>query len=250
MNRGLDGPDIVRGLEAAVILAVCGIEGLAVALVQVVAGFLAVHVLQLGLQVVLPGMRGRRDPLLDALHVVARDVPGFGMHDQVQLRVHGLGNRGREIDARAVERLAQDGLDLEPDARVKALLGHEDQTCHEALERVGAYEQPDLLAFLQFDDAHGRREEIVGLGLQQLVLGTGVEHVEQHLAGVARGRQARAPHDGIDLVAHERDRARPRHVCLRGIQPQDAPLAHDLAGRVEAAYADVVQVGGPMHGRA
>ena len=66
---------------------------------------------------------------------------------------------------------------------------------------------------------------------------------------VAPVQEARPLHHPLRLVPQHRDLPWARAVGGVGIEPEKAPLACDLAGRVEQLHPDVVEVRGPVHGR-
>ena len=83
-------------------------------------------------------------------------------------------------------------LEAAPELGVVALARHVDQARDEPGERIAAEEQPDLLPLLQVQDLLGDPEQLLLVGLEQLVARIGVEDVDQRLAGVAGRRQVRA----------------------------------------------------------
>ena len=154
------------------------------------------------------------------------------------------------LDLGAAERVLQDPLKAAPEVGVVAIARHVDQARHEPGERIAAQEQPDLLPLLEVQDLLSDPEQLVVVGLQQLVARIGLEDVGQRLAGVPRRRQVGALDHLRDLVAQQRNVARVAVVRGRGEQPEEAVLADDLAFGVEPLHPDVVEIDRAMHGRA
>ena len=93
-------------------------------------------------------------------------------------------------------------------------------------------------------------EELVLLDLEELVARIALEDVEERLAVVARGREARARHHVGDLAAQERDVARNAVVGGGGEEADEEPLARNLAVVAEFLDGDHVEVGRAMDRRA
>ena len=105
---------------------------------------------------------------------------------------------GRDLPG---ERLFEDRREAAAQLAVVALARHIDEAGDEALQRVAAHEQGDALALLQVEDADRGVEQLVLVGLEQLVARKRVEDVQQSLAVVARRRQPGALDDPADLAA-------------------------------------------------
>ena len=96
-----------------------------------------------------------------------------------------------------------------------------------------------------------RRAQQIVLGrLEQLVARIVVEDVDQRLAGVTSGSQARALDNICGLAPQQRDVSGFCAVRGRCEQPEEAVLAAHLAFRVEALDGDIVEIARPMHRRA
>ncbi len=67
---------------------------------------------------------------------------------------------------------------------------------------------------------------------------------------MAAGRQARALHHVGNLAAKQRDLGGIGAIGRRGEEPEKAIFPNDFALGVETLHCDVVEVAGPMHGRA
>src|SRR6266481_8820197 len=88
-----------------------------------------------------------------------------------------------------------------------ALARHIDKAGNVALQRVAADKYGDTLALLQVEDAGYRSEQLVLVGLEQLIARKRVEDVQQSLAVVACRRRSGALDDPADLEPQQRDRA-------------------------------------------
>ena len=74
------------------------------------------------------------------------------------------------------------------------------------MERVAADEQRDALPLLEVEDPDDRIEQLVFIGLEQLVAWKCVEDMQECLAVMARRRQARVLDDSPDFEPQQRDR--------------------------------------------
>ncbi len=100
----------------------------------------------------------------------------------------------------------------------------------------------NLATVLERKDAHGIIEQLVFADLEQFVARIGLENIEQRLAAVTEAWEAGTDQNCLDLAPQERDVTRAAVVGGRGVEPEKAVLADDLARRIEAFDADVVHV--------
>ena len=133
---------------------------------------------------------------------------------------------------------------------VEAIARQVDEAGEEAAERVAADEEPNALPLAEVEDPERDLEELVLRDLEELVARVRLEDLDERLVVVAALRQARALDHPLRLAAEDRDLPRARAVGGVRVEAEEAPLAGDLAGGVEALDADVVEVRGPVHGRA
>ena len=133
---------------------------------------------------------------------------------------------------------------------VEALPRDVDQDRDEAIEAVAPRQNAHARPLVELQHRQRKVIERVVVELEQLVARIILQHVDQRLAGMAVRIEAGAPHDGVDLAAQIRDRARRARIGGRREQPDDAELADELAVGVEALDADVVHVDVPVHARA
>ena len=206
-------------------------------------------------ELVVPGPRGGgevalQDAQVDAVVEHDRRVARRHPDDDVQPREHRVGDAGAVVDARAAEALEQDLLHLAADGAGVAVARQVDEAGDEAPVRVGPDEHPDLAAFLEVRDALDGLAELGQRRLEQLVARVGLERVDDRLAAVAGRVVAGALDHGLGLLPQDRHPHDALGVGRRREQPEQAVLADHLAVRVEAADADVVEVGGPVHPRA
>ena len=162
--------------------------------------------------------------------------------------------RRRELDRErirlAADPLLHDLLHALAQERVVAVARHVDQARDVASERIAVHEQGDVRPLLQAQHAHRRRQQVVLRHAEQLVARQRLEDVQQRLAVMAGGRQARPDDDVAHLAAQQRDVARRAVVGDRGEQPDEQPLADHLAVLVEPLHPDRVELHRAVHGRA
>ena len=224
-------------------------EGVAVAVAERPGPLLAELLGDGGAKVVGPRARRPGEARLDLREVVLGGCARLGVDDVVQSRQHRLRNAGRVVDTRPAEGLLQDLLDPLPVPRVEALPRQEDETRDEAAERVAADEEADAPALAEMEDPERDLEELVLRDLEQLVARIRLEDLDERLVVVAAAREPGPLDDVLRLAPEHRDLPRRRVVGGVRVEPEETALAGDLAARVEALDADVVEVGGPVHGR-
>ena len=245
----LDPVDVEHRLARREVLAVGAWERLAVPLEERGAVLLAELIREGIAKVVAPGARRRGEPGLDLADVVLRDRALLGVDDHVEAREHRLRDARRVVDARTAERLPKDVLDPLPILGVEPLARQVDQAGDEAFECVPADEQPHAPALAQVEDPERGLEELVLRDLEELIARVVLEDVEESLVVVAPQQQAGALDHLLRLPPEDGNVPRARAVGGMGVEPEEAPLAGHLAGVVEALDADVVEVGGTVHGR-
>ncbi len=133
---------------------------------------------------------------------------------------------------------------------VVALARHVDEAGNEALQRVGAHKYGDTLALLQVEDAGYGVEQLVLVGLEQLVARKRVEDVQQSLAVVTRRRQPGSLEDPADLEPQQRNRARTAAVGEGREKAEEDANAGDFTVRAEPPHSDGIHVSGPVNRRA
>ncbi len=215
-------------------------EGVAVALEQVAAARLAQLVEQRLAQVVRPRPRRGHEQSLHLARVEVGHLAPRDVGHEVQPHEHRLRDAGRVVDAPGARVAAEDRLDAAPVLGVEPVARHVDEQREEAPVRVAAGEQPQPLALAEVQDAHRRLEQLVVRDLEELVARVGVEDLEEPLLVVAPGRERRALEHRGDAPAQHRDLGGARAVGGVGVEAEEAALAD----------ADVVEVRGPVNGRA
>ncbi len=245
----LDPLDVRDCLASCEVLAIGAGERLAVALEERPGALLAELLRERVAEVVGPGSRRRREAGLDLGDVVLRSRARLRVDDEVDTREHRLGELRRVVDADAAQGLPEDLLDSPAIPRVEALARQVDETREEAGERVSADEEPHAPALVEVEDAERGLEQLVLRDLEQLVARVRLEDLDQRLVVVTALREPRSLDDALSLAAENGDL--PRALAVGGVrvEPEEPPLAGDLAGGVEALHADVVEVRGPVHGR-
>src|SRR6516225_8851188 len=91
---------------------------------------------------------------------------------------------------------------------VVTLKRHIDEARNKALERVTPNEQRDALSFLKVEDRDDRFEQLVCIGLEQLIAWEVVQDVQEGLAVMGRRCQPGPLNDLPDLEPEQRDRVR------------------------------------------
>ena len=137
--------------------------------------------------------------------------------------------------------------DLGADGAVVALARHEHQHRDEAVETVAPRQHAHARPLVELHDGDGEMVKRVLVDLEQFVARIVLEHVGQHLAEVARAFEAGAFLDVGDLAAQIRDAVRRARIGGGGEQADDAELADQIAGGVEALDADVIEIDAPVH---
>ncbi len=231
------------------LLAVPGRKGVGKLAIALDALRLAELLDERNLQVVGPAPCGADESRLQRPHVELRNGARRRAHDDVNPRQHRFGQAHVEFGARAVECLHQDRLPLLAQVRGVVFAWRVDDARQEALEGIPADEQAKALAVVQVQDADRRAQQLVVAGLEELVARIGGEDVQERLAGMAAEGQARARHDIGDLAAQQRDIGGICAVRRRREETQEAILADDVAGIVEALDRNVVEIARTMHGR-
>ena len=122
-----------------------------------------------------------------------------------------------------------------------------DQAGDEPAVVVTALEQPHLPAVLQLEDARGDLEQLVGVDLEQLVAGIGLEDLAQGAAAVALGPKAGPIEHLGHLVPQQGDVEHAVAVDVGVVEAEEPPLTDHLPVAVELLDPDVGQVVGPAH---
>jgi hypothetical protein len=243
----LEKADVLDGLLGPEGLPIGGAEGVRIAGRQGARPRAADGVGELIAQGIAPGADDAGDALLQGLlgHlrrlalVAADDVVGAR---QGPFRIGRVGRRHAAlVDAR------EELPDADAHAGVVAVLRHEDEHRHEAVELVGAGQRPHAGALRQVHDVDGEVVERLLVDLEQLVAGIALEHVEERAARIARRIEAGAGDDLRHLVAKIRHLAGGVGVGARGEEADDAQFALELAVAVEQLDADIVEMGAAVH---
>src|SRR5262249_4562988 len=110
------------------------------------------------------------------------------------------------------------------------------------LQRIPADEYGYPLPLLRIENTGNRIEQLVLVGLEQLVAWIGIEDVQERLAVVTRGRQPGAFADVTDFEPQQRTRPRIAAVGERRNQSGKSVNGDDFAAWREPADADGVHV--------
>ncbi len=246
----LEAAEVDRARPGRVVLLVGLGERVGVLAGQQRAVLLAVLRVGGGHEVVAPRACRLGEPALEVgLVEVADHAAGLGADHEVQPGEQRLADPGGVLQRRAAEPLLEDAGDpLAHGGRV-AVAGQVDQAGQVAAVGVAAHEEPHLAALARVEHRLRDRHELLDRGLEQLVAGVGLEHVHERLAGVAQRREPGRVDDLLGLDPDHRDAGQRLRVGRGREQPQEAPLADDLAALVERLDTDVVEVDRPVHGR-
>ena len=137
--------------------------------------------------------------------------------------------------------------DPRADVAVVAFARHEHQHRHEAVEAVAPRQHAHARPFVELQDGEREMIERVFFDLEQLVARIMLQHVGQRFAGMTVRVEAGARFDTRDLAAQIGNAVRGAGIGGGGEQPDDALLAHQIAGRIEALDADIVEIDAPVH---
>ncbi len=217
---------------------------------ELVAARLSQRVDQRVLEVIVPAPRGKREPGFQVVGVEGGNGARRRAHGDHHASQDRFRNMDVELGARAVEGVAQDRLPLLAQFGRVVLARGVNEANEKTLEGIAPHEQTEALPLAEMQNAHRRAQQLVLARLEQLVARIARENVEQRLAGVAAGGDARPGDDVGRLPAQERNVRRIRAVRGRRVQAEEAMLAADVAGGVEALDADVVEIARAVHGRA
>ena len=166
----------------------------------------------------------------------------------MQAGQHRLADPGGVLQGVAAEPVLEDAGDPLAHGGGVAVARQVDQAGQVAAVGVAPHEQPDLPAVADLQHRLRDRHELLDRGLEQLVARVGLQHVHQRLAGVAQRREPGPVDDLLGLEPDHRDAGQRLGVGGGREQPEEAPLADDLAARVERLDADVVEVDRTVHG--
>ena len=198
-----------------------------------------------------PRARRADQPLFEIIGVDVADIGVLRKPDpEEEPRQGGFRHPRLVVDGHGVERLAQFLLDAQAHVGGVPVARKVDEGGHKAAVDVRPQEQPGPAAFLQPLDARGNGGQVGDFDLEELVAGVGFEDAQQVLAGVRIGREAGVPQDCGDLLPDHRDVTHGSGVGGGGEESDEAAFAVDVAGRIEALDADVVEVGGAVDGGA
>src|SRR5207253_9196225 len=125
-----------------------------------------------------------------------------------------------------------------------------DEAGQEPAERVAPDEEAKPAPLTEAEDPERDVVELVVGDLEELIARIALEELDERLVIVAAGDEAAAVDYALRLAPQDRDLPRARPVRRVGVEAEDASLAGDRSCVVEALQAHVVEVGGPVHGRA
>ncbi len=188
-----------------------------------------------------------RDALLDSGELHAAAVFRIGAHDHVHAGMNRAGDLHLRLDGRAAEPIEHDLLDALPHLGVVAVARHVDEAGIKAVERIAAHQNAHRAPLIQVDDSAHDADQVLHIGLEQLVARIGFQHIQHGLAVVAVRVETEVLDDPLDFAAQDRNVARTAIVRTRSPQSQKPMLARHAAAAVEGLDADVVEILGAVH---
>ena len=148
----------------------------------------------------------------------------------------------------AVIGVAQKLADPFAHTRVVALLGHQNDSGHEAVKPVHAGQDAHAGALAGMNDLGRKARQLVRINLEQFVARIGFEHVQKRLARM-RGRVERQPlQNAARLRVEIGDRQDRLRIGRGGEQADDAQLPLGPLWS-EPLEADIIEIGPPVHDR-
>src|SRR5215467_1850896 len=195
-----------------------------------------------------PAAAGLGELSFERRHVDRRYLASRGPDDEMdpgQRRFVDLGIKGRDPTG---ESFLEDRRNAAAQLAVIALARHIDQRRDKALQWIAPDEYGYPLPLLQIENTGNGIEQLVLVGLEQLVAWIGVEDVQERLAVVTGGRQPGAFDDVTDFEPQQRYRSRIAAVGERGKQSDNNVNTDDFAAWREPADADRVHVRSAVNG--
>ena len=199
-------------------------------------------------QVVVPAAREPLDLRLQLLVGHLGDVrAGKHVHREEDASRFRLAERKVVVDRGPVELLQEVLLQTLAQRRVEPITRQRDDDRDAATVQVAADQHADAPMLLELQQADDKLAQLVGRGLEQLVLGERLEQLDGFLVVVRAGDQILGREDLLELVVKKRRLRSRLHVRLRGEQTDQPRLAGDHAPRVHDAHTDVVHAGASVH---
>ncbi len=199
-------------------------------------------------QTIGPRRGGLGDALLDGRKVDLATTLRIRSHDRMQPGVNGPRDLDMRLDALAVEFVAHDLLDPLPHFGTVTITRHVDQARVEAVVRIATRQYSDRPPLVKINDTAHDADEVIHIGLEQLIARIGFQYVQNGLAVVAVGIDSEVLDDFLDLATQNRDVARASIVGARSPQAEKPMLAGHTPAGVECLDSDVVEVLAAMDG--
>ncbi|MNG72860.1 hypothetical protein D3C79_312940 [compost metagenome] len=242
-TQAIEGHDVGHGRARQHVFLVSTREGSAETAAQFVASGFPIMGEQHGVQAVVPAAGRFNQVVLYFVHIHIHVVV-VDPHYVVGPCQHAFGEVDVELHIKAAAKiLLQNLLGLDPQRRVVALLGDIDHAGEETAVDIAAHEQAQHVALLHLQHPKTCGQQLLFPGLDQLVAGIGLQHVEQRLVGVGALLVTGGGHDALEAVADEGDLGGAGVVDGGGVETDEAIFPHHLAVFVEALDADVIHIG-------
>ena len=200
-------------------------------------------------QIVIPRAGQAFDGLFQLLVGHLGDVLlGTYVHGEEDAGGLCLAQREVIVHRRAVEPLHEQGLQLLAQLGVEPIAGQRDHDAHAPAVDIAAYQDADTAVLLQLQEPDDQLAELLGRGLEQFVLGEGLEQFDRLLVVVRPRDQVFGGDDLAELVVQEWGLRCRLHVRLRREETDETALPDHPALRIHLANADVVHPRAPMDG--
>ena len=243
-------PDVLDRQSGIVGIAISQTYALGVPGPQRVAPLVAEVLAEAVLEMVAPGTDDLGDVVVEFVGTHVRHGTRRQADQQVQTgqrRIADLGVFCRDLPAQRIGEQRRDAL---PAVVGEGILGDVDLDRGEAAIGIQADERLGMRALEQAQDAEGRFVEFVGLDLEQVVARECLQDVVEDLAIMAVAVEAGALGDDRGLAPQHRDRLERDAVGERREHADEAPLADQPPRVVVPFHAHVIELDGPVNGRA
>ena len=249
LGQAFDHPDVAGGDGGRIGFLEAGREGVAIAREHVALLLRRMHQRQRLGQTVGPAAHDRRDRVFQRGAVDVGSGAAGAADDEMHPHQRAFRKERIEGGDAADEGAGQIVADLGADIAVVAVARDEHQHRHEAVETVAPRQHAHARTFVELQDGERELIERVLVDLEQFVARIMRQHVGQRLAGMAVGVEAGALLDMRDLAPQIGNAVRRAGIGGGGEQADDTEFAHQIAVRIEALEADVVEIDAPVHAR-
>ena len=200
-------------------------------------------------QPVIPGAGERPDMIFQDAGIDLGCLAAGTADDEMHPRQAAF-REGRVVSREpSVEGLDEELADLDADAGIVTIPRHEHQHRDEAVELVDAVKNAHSRPLAEREDRFGVLAQYRHADLEQFVARIGFQHVDQRLARMIAGIEARLRDHRFGLGPKVRDLHHRTGVGRRREQAHDPEFAGQLAFLVEGLDADIIEVDPPVDDR-